>query len=146
MGTLRLLNALKKHMAQVKKALRKGLMLVDATLNWKPAKNIMIDTSVTHNFVSKVDAKHLGLKLEKDVGCMKMVNSKALATTRLAKQVRVKIGTWERTTDLIAVWMDDFDVILSMEFLTEKGIIPIPSTENLLIMGEKSAIVLTKVK
>ena len=35
MGALRLLNALKKHEAQVKKAPGKGLMFVDATLNGK---------------------------------------------------------------------------------------------------------------
>ena len=103
MGALRLLNTLKKHGAQVKKAPGKGLMFVDATLNGKPAKSVTIDTSATHNFVSKVEAKRLGLKLEKDVGSMKAVNSKALATTRSAKQVRVKIDTWEGTTDLIVV-------------------------------------------
>ena len=146
MGALSLLNALKKHDAQVKKAPGKGLMFVEATLNEKPAKSVMIDAGATHNFVSEVEAKRLGLKLEKDVGRMKAVNSKALATTGLAKQVCVKIGTWEGTTDLIAVKMDDFDVILSMEFLAENGVIPIPSTGSLLIMGEKTAMVPSKVK
>ena len=95
MGALRLLNALKKHGAQVKKASGKGLMFVDATLNGKSANSVMIDTSATHNFVSKVEAKRLGLKLKKDVGRMKVVNLKALVTTGLAKHVRVKIDTWE---------------------------------------------------
>ena len=36
-GALRLLNALKKHKAQVKKAPGKGLMFVNATLNGKSA-------------------------------------------------------------------------------------------------------------
>ena len=48
--------------------------------------------------------------------------------------------------DLIAVRMHDFDVILGMEFLVEKGVIPIPSTGSLLTMGEKPAMVPTKVK
>ena len=123
----------------MKKALRKGLMFVDATLNGKPTKSVMIDIGATHNFVFEVETKHLGLKLEKDVGHMKVINSKALATTRLAKQVCVKIGTWEGTTDLIAVRMDDFNVILGMAFLVEKVVILIPSTGSLLIMGEKPA-------
>ena len=42
--------------------------------------------------------------------------------------------------------MDDFDVILGMEFLVEKGVIPIPSTGSLLIMGEKPVMVPAKVK
>ena len=37
--------------------------------------------------------------------------------------------------------MDDFDVILGMESLTEKGAIPIPATGSLLIMGETPAVV-----
>ena len=93
MGALRLLNALKKHDAQVKKILGKCLMFVDAILNGKPATSMMIDTGAAHNFTSEVEAKCLALKLEKDVGRMKTVNSKALATTGLAKQVLVKIGT-----------------------------------------------------
>ena len=47
---------------------------------------------------------------------------------------------------MVMVQMDDFHVILGMEFLVEKGAIPIPSTENLLIIGEKPAMVPAKVK
>ena len=146
MGSLKLLNALKKHGAQVKKALGKDLMFVDATLNRKPMKSVVIDTGATHNFVSEVGAKCLGLKLEKDIDCMKVITSKALATMRLAKQLHVKIGTWEGTTNLVFVRMNDFDVILDMEFPAEKGDIPIPSTRSLLIMGKKPTMVAMKVK
>ena len=65
----------------MKRAPRKGLMFVDATLNGKPTKSVMINTGATHNFVYDIEAKRLGLKLEKDVGRMKAVNSKALVTT-----------------------------------------------------------------
>ena len=77
MSALRLLNGLKKHGVQVKKALEKSLMFIDATLNKKPTKSVMINTSATHNFVLEAEAKNLGLKLKKDVGLMKAVNSKA---------------------------------------------------------------------
>ena len=106
----------------------------------------MIDTNANYNFVSEVEAKRLGLKLEKDVAHMKTVNSKELDTTGLAKQVRVKIDTWEGTTNLIAMRMDDFDVTLGVEFLAEKGVILIPSTGSLLIMGEKPTMMSAKVK
>ena len=43
--------------------------------------------------------------------------------------------------NLIALRMDDFDVILGMEFIAEKGAIPIPSTGSLLIIGEKPSMV-----
>ena len=42
--------------------------------------------------------------------------------------------------------MNDFDMILGMEFLAKKGVIPIPFTSSLLIMGEKPAMVPAKVK
>ena len=42
--------------------------------------------------------------------------------------------------------MDDFDVILGIEFLAKKSVIPIPSIGSLIIMGEKHAMVLAKVK
>ena len=67
MSALRLLNALKKHRDQVKKAPSEGLMFVDATLNGKPTKSVTIDTGATHNFISDVVAKCLWLKLKKDV-------------------------------------------------------------------------------
>lgn len=68
MRALRLLKALKKHGAEVKKVLRKGLMFVDATLNEKAAKSVMINTSATHNFVFAVETCHLHLKFDKDLG------------------------------------------------------------------------------
>ena len=48
--------------------------------------------------------------------------------------------------NLIVVRMDDFDVILGMEFQAKKGVIPFPSIGSLLIMGEKPAMVSAKVK
>ena len=42
--------------------------------------------------------------------------------------------------------MDDFDLILGMGFLEEKGSILIPSTRSLLIMGKKLVMVPVKVK
>ena len=71
MSALRLLNVFKKQGAQVKKAPRKALMFVDATLNGKLVKSVMVDTGTTHYFVSEVEAKHLGLKLKKDIDRMK---------------------------------------------------------------------------
>ena len=63
MGALRLLNALKKHRDQVKKAQRKGLMFIDAILNGNPGNSVMIDIEATQNFVFEVEAKCLGLEL-----------------------------------------------------------------------------------
>lgn len=121
-------------------------MFVNANINGKVAKSVMIDTGTTHNFISKAEAERLRLKIKKDISHMKAVNSKAMPTLGLSKGVPLKLGHWEGKTDLVVVPMDDFDVILGMNFLLEKKVIPIPNTHNLLIMGEKSCVVSTKIK
>ena len=54
----------------------------------------MVDMSAIHNFISKREAKKLGLKLKKDSGCMKVINSKAFTTVGVVKQVSIKLGSW----------------------------------------------------
>uniref|UniRef100_A0A803QRG4 Uncharacterized protein n=1 Tax=Cannabis sativa TaxID=3483 RepID=A0A803QRG4_CANSA len=94
------LNALKKHGTRGKKTLGEGLIFL------KP---------------------RIGFKLEKDMGRMKLDNSKDIATIRVAKKVNVKIDEWEGQLGLVEVYMDGLDVALEMEFLDEKGSIPIPA-------------------
>lgn len=67
-------------------------MFMDANINGKVAKSVMIHTGTTHNFVSEAEAGRMGLKIEKDVGCMKAVNSKALPTLSLSRGVAIKLG------------------------------------------------------
>ena len=58
-GSLQLLNALKAKLVP-KTAQSKGLMYVEALVNEKATKALM-DTSATHNFVSKDEVKRLEL-------------------------------------------------------------------------------------
>lgn len=62
-------------------------MFVDMVINGKVVKSVMEDTDATYNFCSESEARRLSLSLNKDVGQMKAVNSKALLTVGLAKQV-----------------------------------------------------------
>ena len=121
-------------------------MFVEATINGKAAKNVMVDTGATHNFISKVEGKRLGLKLEKNSGRMKAINLKALPTMGMAKKIPLKLGSWEGHTDMIAVSMDDFDVVLDMKFLMEEKTIPIPFVNILIMLGEPTGIIPTKIK
>ncbi|VVA38795.1 PREDICTED: gag-asp_proteas domain-containing [Prunus dulcis] len=93
MGALRFLGAMEKQMNKLMKSLEKGLMFVEGSINGKVAKNVMSHTSVTHNFISEDEAKILGLKLQKDMGRKKAVNSEVLPKTRVANHVQVKLGT-----------------------------------------------------
>ena len=101
----------------------------------KVATSIMVDTSITYNFIFEGEAKKLGLKLEKDSGHMKAVNSKAFTTTGVPKQVMVKFSLWQGRVNFVVAQMDDFDVVLGMNFLLAHHIIPVLVARYLMIMG-----------
>lgn len=113
------------------------LMYVDIMLNGK-STCAMLDTGATHNFVSDREARRLGLKLEKDPSRMKAVNSVARPIAGQAKGVSIKLGSWEGKTNLMAVPLDDFHVILGMEFLQNAQAIPMPFLNAVCITGGAS--------
>ena len=78
-------------------------MYVKGHIASKGAMSIMMDTSTTHNFISEGEARKLGLKLEKDSGHMKVVNSKAFTTMGMVKQVTVKLDSWQGKTNFMIV-------------------------------------------
>ncbi|XP_068644858.1 uncharacterized protein [Aristolochia californica] len=139
MGALRLLNAMKgqAHVAQSAAHSVKELMYIDVCLNDKNTQ-AMIDTGATHNFISREEAKRLGLKLEKDVCRMKAVNSKAKPVIGVAKGIAFKVGEWQSTINLTTVSMDDFKVIFGMEFLSLAKVIPMPCLGVLSFLDEKT--------
>ncbi|XP_077242396.1 uncharacterized protein LOC143882895 [Tasmannia lanceolata] len=115
----------------------KGLMYIEACINGKMTR-AMIDTGATHNFVSEQEAKRLALKLEKDDWKMKAVNSEARPVTGKARSVPIKIGAWSGTTNLMAVPLDDFHIILGIEFLNQAKAVPMPYLNSLCMFGEKA--------
>nr|GFA52853.1 putative retrotransposon Gag domain, aspartic peptidase domain protein [Tanacetum cinerariifolium] len=77
----------------------------------------LIDSGATHNFVTDDEAKWLGSNATKGSETIKAVNSLPKAIHGVAKDVQTKIGEWEGTIDLSVVPMDDFKVVLRLEFL-----------------------------
>ncbi|KAL6320381.1 hypothetical protein AAG906_007078 [Vitis piasezkii] len=63
-GSLQLLNALKAKLVP-KTPQSKGLMYVEALVNGKATK-VLVDTGITHNFVSEDEAKRLELQASKE--------------------------------------------------------------------------------
>ena len=45
--------------------------------------------------------------------------------------------------DFVVAQMDDFDVVLGMEFLLAHHVIPMPATNSLMIMGDDPCVVPT---
>ncbi|KAA0037095.1 uncharacterized protein E5676_scaffold453G00070 [Cucumis melo var. makuwa] len=106
----------------------------------------MIDSGATHNFITEAEARRLRLRWEKDTGRMKTVNSIALPVVGLVKQTTIKLGGWKGRVDFVVVKMDDFDVVLGMEFLLEHQVIPMPSTRCLVITGSFPTIVQAEIR
>ena len=70
---------------------QKSLMHMHAIVNGEQFK-VMVDSSVTHNFVATKETTKLGLKLEDDTDQIKVVNSKAQKIHGMAKIVPVQVG------------------------------------------------------
>ncbi|GKC00386.1 gag-aspartyl protease domain-containing protein [Tanacetum coccineum] len=105
----------------------------------------LVDSSATHNFVAVDEAKRLGINTTKGSGTIKAVNSEAKPIHGVAKDVRAKIGEWEGTIDLSVVPMDDFKVVLGLEFLDKVRGFPMPFANSLCILvGGKTCKVSTE--
>ena len=61
----------------------------------------MVDMGATHSFISKGEAKKLGLKLEKDLSHMKAINLKAFTIAGVVEQVTVKLGSWQGRVNFV---------------------------------------------
>ncbi|GKD20860.1 putative retrotransposon gag domain, aspartic peptidase domain protein, partial [Tanacetum coccineum] len=90
-------------------------------------------------------AMRLGLYATKGSGTIKVVNSLAKAIHGVAKDVRAKIGEWEEIIDLSVVPIDDFKVVLGLEFLDKVRAFPMPFANSLCILdGGKTCMVSTE--
>ncbi|CAI9281206.1 unnamed protein product [Lactuca saligna] len=91
-------------------------MFVDARVNGGFTK-ALVDTGASHNFLAKDEAKKLGIKYTKNPGRLKVVNSLSKPIIGVAYGVPLKIAEWEGTIDLTVVHMDDYRMVLGMDFL-----------------------------
>nr|GEX26006.1 putative reverse transcriptase domain-containing protein [Tanacetum cinerariifolium] len=96
-------------------------------------------------FVANDEAKRLGINATKGSGTIKAVNSLAKVIHGVAKDVRAKIKVWEGTIDLSIVPMDDFKVVLGLEFLDKVRAFPMSFANSLCILdGGNTCMVDTK--
>ncbi|KAL2240220.1 UNVERIFIED_CONTAM: RNA-directed DNA polymerase [Sesamum indicum] len=128
--------------AQPRNPGKKGLMFVDVKIHGKPIR-AMIDTGATHNYLASTKVERLGLVLEKGVGRVKAINSTAQPIAGVAKSVLIKVGPFEGKTNLSVVVMDDFKLILGLEFLQDTRTIVLPRVDSLMMLGSKPCIIPT---
>lgn len=104
----------------------------------------MIDTGATHKFMANIEARQLSLTIEKDQGKFKAINSKALTINGTAKLLPCKVGLWNGNISFIVALLDDFNMVLGLEFLMEVRAMRM-STIGYLLIGKKLCVVLVTV-
>ncbi|KAK4382077.1 hypothetical protein Sango_2907900 [Sesamum angolense] len=107
---------------------------VDVKIHGKPVRAI-IDTGATHNYLASAEVERLGLVLEKGVARVKAINSAAQPIAGVAKSVLIKVGPFEGKTNLSVVVMDDFKLILGLEFLRDTRTAVLPHVDSLMMLG-----------
>ena len=124
------------------KAKANGLRFVSTIVNGISTR-ALVDTGATHNFISVDEAKRLGLKTMEDSGWIKAANGDAKPIRGVARGVKAKIGEWEGELDLSVVPMDDYKLVLGMEFFDKVQAILITFTNTLCILDKGQVCMVT---
>ncbi|GAV90278.1 gag-asp_proteas domain-containing protein [Cephalotus follicularis] len=134
MGSIQFLNTVKAKV-HVPKNVSEGTMSVETNIEGRTIK-ALVDTGATNNFISEYMANRLCLKAYRGSGYIKTVNSKAKPLIGIAKDVGMKIGQWDGLVSLSIIPLDDYDLVLGMEFMDQVKAIPIPHANSLCILEE----------
>ncbi|XP_039013228.1 uncharacterized protein LOC120142797 [Hibiscus syriacus] len=140
MGSIRFITALQSQLSNLRKEPERGLMYVDISVNGKTSK-ALVDTGATDTFISPEEAERCKLIVTKEVGQMKAVNSTASMICGGVKRVSIKLGSWEGSVDFTVSHMDDFDVVLGLDFMMAAQVIPVPASSCLMFIGEQPCVV-----
>ncbi|GFZ06587.1 hypothetical protein Acr_18g0007570 [Actinidia rufa] len=84
------------------------------------------------NAIEAKEAERLGLKFKEGQGWLKAVNSEARPIYGVARDVWLHIGNWSGKVDFSVVPMDDYPIVLGMEFLDGVRAFPLPFAETML--------------
>ena len=132
LSPLQLLNALSAE----RSSQPRELMYAKALVNGAEVL-AMLDTGATHNFVAEGVAKKLGLRMERSFSKLKAVNSEAKPIQGTAA-VCLKVGDWEGECSLMVLPLDDYDLILGMDFFRRAKAVVVPHLGGMFIHEEKS--------
>ncbi|XP_074277204.1 DNA damage-inducible protein 1-like [Silene latifolia] len=95
----------------------------------------MIDTGASHNLFTPDEAKQLGMEINREEGRIKVVNSSAKLIQGVAKDVVIKMSEWSGKLDFTSVPMDDFNIVLGMDFLKRTPTFLAPHNGSLMMVG-----------
>ncbi|KAL4591909.1 hypothetical protein LXL04_004884 [Taraxacum kok-saghyz] len=119
MSSMRLLNTLSKGgMKKTHETKGGSLMFVEAKVCGRNTK-ALVDSGATHSFMAEDEARKLGIHYVKEKGWLKVVNLLYHPILGVSRGLPMKIADWEGTIDVIIVPMDDYRMVLGMDFLNE---------------------------
>lgn len=137
MGSIKLLNAVRAKVG-VSESKRKGHLFIMSSVSGLEIK-VLLDTGASHNFIEESEAMRLHITYVKELGCLKTINSAAKPIYGIAQGVRLHIGNWCGLVNFSVVNMDDFKMVLGIEFIDSMCTFPIAFCNTICIMGESDA-------
>ena len=120
-------------------------MRVQVLINGIRVKAI-VDSSATHNFVATSKASRLDLKLVDDDSRIKAMNSNAQRIQGISKEVLFQVGEWKGKCNLLCVPLEDFNLILGIDFFLKSKVALIPHLGGLMILEENQPCFMPAVK
>ena len=124
-------------MGEIEQLVEHGHIYAEAWVNHRASKNTIVDFGATYNFMTKIEVKRLNIISHQDTIQMKSINSAALLVSEVAKRTPIKMGR----TDFVIVKMDDFDIVLGVNFLLEHKVIFILLAKCLVVTGFNPTII-----
>lgn len=94
----------------------KSLIHVEATINRNRAPALIV-MGAFHNFIKVNEAKHIGLKVQKINSWLKTVNLEAKLLNGVARDTKLHLDPWRGKANFSIVPVNDFTLVLGMEFL-----------------------------
>ncbi|EOY26319.1 Uncharacterized protein TCM_027814 [Theobroma cacao] len=114
----------------------KGLMYADMVVAGQHVE-ALVDTGASDLFVSEQGAAKLDLKADSAGGWVKTVNSKWVRIKGIAKGIDVQLGEWHGTEDIEVIQMDDYEVVMGLNFLERIQALLVPHEDSICIVGSK---------
>lgn len=99
----------------------KGQLYVDTRINGI-VREVLLNTRASHNFIDPNEDVNLGLKIVEGGEKMKAVNSATVDAKGVAKNVLLKVGKWPSSVDFTVVPLDDYKVVLGLEFFKKDNV------------------------
>ncbi|PPS00208.1 hypothetical protein GOBAR_AA20454 [Gossypium barbadense] len=108
------------------------LMFVDIIVAGK-GLSALVDTGASDLFMFEGMARELGLKIEKDLGQIKMVNSKSVSISNVAKGMELQLGKWTSKATIKVISLDDYDFVVGLSLLEWINVGIFPSRNYMVI-------------